>query len=1050
MQSEELPGVDPRLTRTLYELSTSAGRSLDALDLLQQVAEHASALLHGDAVAVYLWDDAAALLRPVYSNDVRQPSEDHPLRAGQGAAGQALQRRESVVVDDYQRWEHAVPWGLERGLKSVESVPLLFGDQPIGALVIRFYSERAHAGADEQRIFELIAAQAAPALVAARLYASWTLEREHERALREITSALAENLDERHVLELAVHYSAQLFGAPYSRVWLFEPNGELSCAAAEGYISEYTFTDRLANDSVSGHAARRPIVNLANAPAESGWRFNREFGERTGLGAYLGAGLWRAGQSLGVLEVMRRTGHRFSDVEEQLLASLANTVAVAVSNARTHAAAEHLAREAEHRAEALAESERVLRSVYEAIGSGVLVINPQGQVVNANTAAEAILGVPASRLLGGRPGVLDLEEHADGRIGPVTELPAARAIRTRSEHRRLLFSFKRPDGRRRWLQLDAVPLLGADGDVTSVVSSFIDITEQRESDEALRRRDAILQAVAFAAENLLSTPEWQQSIEDVLPQLGAATGVSRVYVVPAGDAGPEHGDTYHEWTAEGIASRAESVWDGSYLSNVGLGRWEQVLREGGIVQGALREFPPDEQIMLAAQGVCSLVVVPIFVGSTWWGFIGFDDCAEERRWPASAVEVLKTAATTLGAAMLRRRAEAARLQLVSEQAARVEAEAAQRRLAFLAEASRILAGSLDYEDSLPGVVELVVPGLADGCLVDVLDGDGSIRRVASKLAIEFPEDVLAELPVIDVIATNQPWQEQRALSVPLVAHAEPSGAFTWLASPARQPFDATDLDLAQHIARRCALAIENSRLYHEARAAVSIRDEFLSVAAHELKTPMTSLRGYAQLLARELERGQVSHPERARRAATTIQIQSDKLARLVAQLLDVSRLQSGKLIVEPRPTDLTDLIREIVEQARTQLKDHTIVARLPGELWVSIDPLRIEQVITNLIDNAIKYSPEGGRIDVGLRCDQATETASVVVRDRGVGVPAEHRAHIFDRFYQAHAGGPLTSMAGMGLGLYISRQIVELHGGSIEAEFPDDGGTRFVVTLPVA
>jgi signal transduction histidine kinase len=114
---------------------------------------------------------------------------------------------------------------------------------------------------------------------------------------------------------------------------------------------------------------------------------------------------------------------------------------------------------------------------------------------------------------------------------------------------------------------------------------------------------------------------------------------------------------------------------------------------------------------------------------------------------------------------------------------------------------------------------------------------------------------------------------------------------------------------------------------------------------------------------------------------------------------------------------------------------------------LNIDPLRIEQVVTNLLDNAIKYSPEGGQIEVTLTANEH-EPVRLTVRDRGVGVPMEHRALIFDRFYQAHAGGPLTSMAGMGLGLYISRQIVELHGGTIEAEFPEDRGTRLVVTLP--
>jgi signal transduction histidine kinase len=286
------------------------------------------------------------------------------------------------------------------------------------------------------------------------------------------------------------------------------------------------------------------------------------------------------------------------------------------------------------------------------------------------------------------------------------------------------------------------------------------------------------------------------------------------------------------------------------------------------------------------------------------------------------------------------------------------------------------------------------------------------------------------------------------LIVPLITRGAPTGALTWLTSAARPAYRLPDLGLAQDLARRCALAMDNARLYAEARSAVSIRDEFLSVAAHELKTPMTSLRGYAQLLGREFDKGEVANPDRARRAAVTIQLQSDKLARLVGQLLDVSRIQSGKLAIECKESDLSELVRDLIEGARSQLKDHTLVAHLPTELMVSVDPLRMEQVVTNLIDNAIKYSPEGGRIDVVLQAPTAANEVQLKVRDRGLGVAPEHRAHIFDRFYQAHAGGPLTSMAGMGLGLYISRQIVELHGGTIEATFPDEGGAEFVVSLP--
>jgi PAS domain S-box-containing protein len=1047
-QVDDVSNVQARLSRTLYELSTSAGRGLDPADLVRLVAEHAGELLKADAVAVYLWDDASELLVPVFTNDVRQPDIDRPLQAGEGATGLAVERAQIVVVDDYPHFDGAIEWAIASGVQSVEAVPLMLAGHAIGALVLRFYGPRPFSDVDENRVLSLLAALAAPALEAARLYAASTLAREHERALREITSMLAENLDERDVLQMAVQRGAQLLQAPYARVWLFEPSGELSCAAAEGYVHSDTFTQYLIHESTSGLAAMRQITNLSNAPAEPGWLFNRDFGERTGLGAYLGAGLWRAGESLGVLEFMRRSGHRFSDAEEQLLISLANAIAVAVSNARTHAAAEQLAREAEQRAASVAESERVLRSVYAAIGSGVLVLDPQGVVVTANHAAEEILGLSATRLIGGPPGLIDQQLRSDGSLWPVDERPGPRVARTGTAERKLIYSFVHPDHRRRWVQLDVVPLYGPDGEVTQVVSSFIDITEQKSSEEALRRRDAIMQAVAFAAERLLSTPEWESSIDDVLRQLGAATGVSRVYIVPGGDVTDLLSVAHYQWAAAGLAPRADMSPGARYLASVGLKRWEGILREGGIIQGELRSFPPGEQVILAAQGVCSLVVVPIFFGSTWWGFIGFDDCLEERAWQASLVEALKTAAGTLGAAIYRRQAEAERLQLVREQSARVEAEAAQRRLAVLAEASQILAASLDYETSLQGVANLLVPAFADSCLIDMSEADGSMRRVASAGPADLQSAAIAD-PVVEAIRAGDRWLSARALAVPLVTRAGVAGALTWLALPARAPFEAKDLDLAEHLARRCSLAIENSRLYQEARAAVSLRDEFLSVAAHELKTPLTSLRGYAQLLAREFDRGSAVNPDRARRGAQTIQVQSDKLARLVAQLLDVSRLQSGKLAIERTPCDVSELVREVVESARTQLKDHTLIARLPEELWASIDPLRIEQVVTNLLDNAIKYSPEGGQIDIALVCDPAGARLHIIVRDHGVGVPPEHRAHIFDRFYQAHAGSPLTSVAGMGLGLYISRQIVELHGGTIEAEFPDDGGTRFLVSLPV-
>jgi signal transduction histidine kinase len=231
----------------------------------------------------------------------------------------------------------------------------------------------------------------------------------------------------------------------------------------------------------------------------------------------------------------------------------------------------------------------------------------------------------------------------------------------------------------------------------------------------------------------------------------------------------------------------------------------------------------------------------------------------------------------------------------------------------------------------------------------------------------------------------------------------------------------------------------------ERKRAEEARDEFLSVAAHELKTPLTSLRGFAQLLASSLGSGSPPNVERLTTGLQAIERQSEKLSWLVTQLLDVSRLEAGRLVLERRPTDVVPLVNQVLEAARAGSQHHALRLRAPESAVVAVDPLRLEQVLTNLVDNAIKYSPEGGPVDVEVALGRLM--LRIDVADQGLGIPAEHRPRIFDRFYRAH---PEQRIGGLGLGLYISRQIVELHGGAIKVEQPESGGTRMVVWVPVA
>ena len=230
-----------------------------------------------------------------------------------------------------------------------------------------------------------------------------------------------------------------------------------------------------------------------------------------------------------------------------------------------------------------------------------------------------------------------------------------------------------------------------------------------------------------------------------------------------------------------------------------------------------------------------------------------------------------------------------------------------------------------------------------------------------------------------------------------------------------------------------------------AEQAVKSRDEFLAVASHELKTPITSLRGFVQIIIRKLNRTGTLDLERLRDALTRVDKQSIKLTNLLDHLLDSSRIMSGHLALDQKPTHLSDLIKECIEQAQAETSIHQITFEAAQDMEASIDALRFEQVITNLLSNAIRYSPAGGRINVELSCHDA-DWIQIAVTDQGIGVAAERREHLFERFYQAHQAG---FGGGMGLGLYISKEIIELHGGHLRAKFPEAGGSRFIVTVPI-
>ncbi|NMO22486.1 GAF domain-containing protein [Pyxidicoccus fallax] len=405
---------------------------------------------------------------------------------------------------------------------------------------------------------------------------------------------------------------------------------------------------------------------------------------------------------------------------------------------------------------------------------------------------------------------------------------------------------------------------------------------------------------------------------------------------------------------------------------------------------------------------------------------------------------------------------------------------AEERLFFLLDASRALAEHLDdVEWTLEHVARVAARSVATCCLVELVGPDGALRCVAashrepardafvlSTLSPEMKEGTLHParecfqtgetryLPEVGADLRERMWQgpEHRALlealdphsllAVPVRTRGRTLGVITLGTAPPQRRLGTSDVTMAEELARRVAVALENASLYRDAQAAVRLRDEFLSVASHELKTPLTSLKLQHGLIDRALggeSRGKVGP------RLTTAMRQVQRLTALVDSLLDVSRLSLGKLALEPTDVDLGQAVRDAVDRMEEVFAQAgcSVCVDAPGPLPGRWDSLRLDQVLVNLLTNAAKYGA-GRPVRVEATCE-GEDTVRLSVSDEGIGIAAEDLPRLFGRFERAVSD---RHYGGLGLGLYISRQIVDAMGGRIEVESRPGAGSVFTVRLP--
>jgi len=399
---------------------------------------------------------------------------------------------------------------------------------------------------------------------------------------------------------------------------------------------------------------------------------------------------------------------------------------------------------------------------------------------------------------------------------------------------------------------------------------------------------------------------------------------------------------------------------------------------------------------------------------------------------------------------------------------------AEEQQRFLDRVSVLLSTTIDYESTLKSLGKIIVPYMADYCRIVVLDEKQEIKeitvnhkdrkkiplvrrlyaaykgqsragvgKILSSGKSEYFHKITPEIKKDSNAETIQLITElhlQSYMGIPMKIGKRVIGALTFSSTKKDRLYTKDDVALGEELARRAALAIENARLYAASQKAVTIRDEFISIASHELKTPVTSLKMYVQVTKKQIEAkgGDGKNLEK-------MDNQVDKLTHLIQDLLNVSRFQAGMLDYNDDLFDLDALVDEVVDNIQPTTPKHLIKIDgiLKKKVWGDKD--RIGQVITNLLTNAVKYSPNADKVLITLTPE--LNFATVTVQDFGIGIDKQHLNKLFERFYRVNDMEEKT-FPGLGLGLYISNEIIKRYGGKMKVVSQKGKGSQFSFTLP--
>jgi PAS domain S-box-containing protein len=743
---------------------------------------------------------------------------------------------------------------------------------------------------------------------------------------------------------------------------------------------------------------------------------------------------------------------------------------------------------------ALREGEAQLSSIFQTIPDGITILDSTGQIIAANRAAERILRLTRSDIV--ERGYNDPSwfiTTVEGHAFPEEELPFARVMQTGEPVYGIEHGISHTDGTRRILSINASPLFNAEGQIINIIAAFSDITERKQTEDE-RVQLVQEQAARAVAENsqqksaflagvsavLSSSLEYEQTLQSVaklavpyfadwcsVDLLNDDRTIGRVAVA--------HSDPEKVKFGWELAQRFPRHLDDGY----GIAK---VMQTGQVEIGIeitdeqLAAAVPNAEYLEIIRGVGlkSCIIAPLQARGRVLGSITFVFTESDRRYRLEDIPLAEDLAQRAAMAI-----DNARLYNETQQA-KLAAELAANRTARLLAVMTALSESLTSAQVAQVIIEQAMSALGASCgLVAVLNQKTSELEIIQAIGYEHVGEFLrsfsihAPYPLAEAVRSGQPvWLEtlenriarypdlaqayakvgsKAWISVPLLIEGQAVGGLS-LSFSAVPGLSESDRAFVLALAQQSAQSIDRARLYEsesqaraQAEAANRIKDEFLAVLSHELRTPLNPILGWTRLLRRgTLDSGKTAV------ALETIERNAELQVQLIEDLLDISRILQGKLSLNSTPINLKTTLKAAIETVSlaAEAKNIQIQTQLePNVGDVLGDATRLQQVVWNLLTNAIKFTPTGGRIEVELKTIDSS--AQIQVRDTGKGIKPEFIPYVFDTFRQADSSITRT-FGGLGLGLAIVRHVVELHGGTVKAEScGEEQGATFTVTLPL-